>query len=97
MHWVVGGELGTAYPAEEGETTTDCLEDGPRSLKTRADVSMRFMRPFNTAQGTRMTTEDVKLILATSHWTQTCEGDLTEMEKQSSTAKQTHLTRRQRS
>ncbi|RYP13099.1 hypothetical protein DL765_007048 [Monosporascus sp. GIB2] len=57
---------------------------GPRSLKTQAEVSMRFMQLLGTEQGGGMTTEDVKLILAASQWTETQEGDQIVMEKESS-------------
>ncbi|RYP56968.1 hypothetical protein DL769_009783 [Monosporascus sp. CRB-8-3] len=72
---------------KKGQRKALASTTGPRSLKTQADVSMRFMQLLGTEQTGGMTTEDVKLILAASQWTETREGDQIAMEKESSTTK----------
>ncbi|RYP82500.1 hypothetical protein DL770_005560 [Monosporascus sp. CRB-9-2] len=72
---------------KKGQRRALASKTGPRSLKTQADVSMRFMQLLGTEQGGGMTAEDVKLILAASQWTETREGDQIAMEKESSRTK----------
>ncbi len=87
LHGVLGSKLGAAQPAEKGRRRALASGSGPRSLKMQADVSMRFMQLLRTGQGSGMTMEDVKLILAASQWTETREGDQIAMEKEFSRAK----------
>ncbi|RYP73601.1 hypothetical protein DL771_003489 [Monosporascus sp. 5C6A] len=72
---------------KKGQRRALASATGPRSLKTQADVSMRFMQLLGNEQGGGMTTEDVKLILAASQWRETREGDQIAMEKESSVTK----------